>query len=239
MRTDLVTAMLIYEWLTKYMPELAVSWQLEIDDQVRKMVEVVRSTVIGVHSVLVAQNLVARMAIEGWGLRDVVVLAGGSPTPLSPKPEQVCYWTDANPIVVAEATAAGYTAMHVDVMNAEHLKPLRGVTSGIASGLMHFLPDAAVPLPFNRLAGTGIEKFVFTQGNLGVGESLNATTEAYKKLGVNVFLRSPEQFQQLLPKNWRIEQVVSIREALQSLPLMDGHMESMPAWIDVYKVVRT
>lgn len=239
MRTDLVTAVLIHEWLTKHMPELVESWHLEVDEQVERMVQVVKSTLDGVHSILVAQNLIAKLVIDEWGFHDMAVLAGGTPTPLSPKPEDIRYWTDTNPIVVAEAASAGYNALHVDVMNVEHLKMLQGVSVVVATGLLHFMPDAAVALPFKGLAEAGISTFIFTQGNLNVGAEFSATVVEYKKLGVDLFLRSPEQVQQIIPPDWHVEQVSTAPEALKKLSFMDGHISSMPQWIDVYKVIRS
>jgi hypothetical protein len=238
MRTDLATAKLIQEWLAENIPELAESWHLEIDDIVEKTVQVMRTTIADINSILVAQNLVAKVAIEYWNLHDVAVLSGGTPTPLSPKAEQVRYWTDSSAEVVAEAAASGYNTLLVDVMNVEHLKQLDGATSAISSGLFHFLPDAIVPKLFNELIQTEIRTFVFTHGNTNVGGRLDATVEQYEKLGVNVFLRSMKQLLPLIPEEWNVEMVIPAPEALKLLPEMKAHVDNMPRWIDVYLATR-
>jgi hypothetical protein len=238
MRTDLATAKLIQEWLVEHMPELADSWHFEVDDVVEKTVQVMRTTIADINSILVAQNLVARVAIEYWNLRDVAVLSGGSPTPLSPKPDQVRYWTDTSAEVVAEAASVGYNTLQVDVMNIEHLMQLHGATSAISTGLFHFLPDTVVPKMFNELTHTEIRTFVFTHGNTNVGERLDATVEQYEKLGVNVFLRSLRQLLPLIPTDWRVDLVIPAPEALKLLPEMRDHADSMPRWIDVYMATR-
>jgi hypothetical protein len=240
MRTDLVTAMLMHQWLEEHMPEKAANWHLDVDDQIKKMVEMIKNTISGIKPATAAQNLVAKASIEKWDLRDVVVFGGGTPTPLSPKPNQVRYWTDTNPTVVAEATEAGYNAIQVDIMNAEHLRQLHGATSAVASGLIHFVPDAAVPRLLNGLVDTEIRVFVFNHGNPSVSAQYATSVEKeYQKLGINMFMRTQEQVQSLLPKPWRIEEVLSVPELLPILAEMNGHLDGVPGYIDVYRLVRS
>ena len=39
MRTDLITAWFIYEWVEQNFPDIAADWSFEVDDQVKAMAQ--------------------------------------------------------------------------------------------------------------------------------------------------------------------------------------------------------
>jgi hypothetical protein len=237
MRTDLVSAYLIHEWLEEYLPEMAAEWQLEVDDQVKRIAQMMKDTVSNAKLHFTVQHLVAKAVIEDWDLKDVVLLGGGTPTPLAPKPDQLLYWTDKDPDAVAEAAASGYNSRQVDVRQVDQLSQLPGARTAIALGLMHFLPDPAVPAFLNNLSAAGFEVAVFNQGNRNEADDLATTQDEYKKLGAELFVRNSDELIALMPDNWHVEIVIPIAEAVRSRAEINNHLANLPHRFDVYRVV--
>src|SRR5687768_16548952 len=144
MRTDLVSAWLAREWLQAGSPELYSNWRLEVSTDIRGLAEQIKSDNPRIASVFAAQALIASVAIRRWGLSAVALIAGGRPTPLHPRPDQLLYYSDKNPIALQEAQWAGYNTMEVDAANPADLRQLRGAQTIIAAGLLHCLTDFEV-----------------------------------------------------------------------------------------------
>jgi len=140
--------------------------------------------------------------------------------------------------VVAEAVSAGYNAVQVNVTSADDMKKITGATAAIATGLFHFLPDAAAIMVFNNLSGAGLQMVVFNHGNLGGGEGGASVREQYSKLGVNLFPRSRDQVEALIPSDWRVERFHPQAEVLEDEPLIARHLAGAENVTDVYLVVR-
>jgi len=236
MRTDLVSAWMIHGWLQQNAPDIA--WQLTVDDQVKGVVGHFTGLMPDAPLAVTGQHLLARTVINAWNLTNVALLGGGTPSPLSPRPEQLVYYTDGNPEVVAEAVSAGYNAVQVNVTSADDMKKVAGATTAIATGLFHFLPDAAAIMVFNNLSGAGLQMVVFNHGNLGGGEGGASVREQYSKLGVNLFPRSRDQVEALIPSDWRVERFHPQAEVLEDEPLIARHLAGAENVTDVYLVVR-
>ncbi len=236
MRTDLVTAWMIHGWLQKHAPDII--WPLTVDDQVKGVAGHFTGLMPDAPLAVTGQHLLARTVIKAWNLTNVALLGGGTPSPLSPRPEQLVYYTDGNPEVVAEAAQAGYNAVQVNVTNADDVKKVTGATTAIATGLFHFLPEPAAQMVFNNLAGAGIRALVFNHGNLGGGEGGANVREQYSKLGVNLFPRSRDQVEALIPAEWRMERFQPQAETLQDEPIIGPYVAAGENVTDVYQVVR-
>lgn len=238
MRTDLVTAYLIHEWLTENIPKMAAEWSFQVDDQTKGVAQLLKNTVTNVKASLVSQHLAARFAIEDWGLKDVALLGGGTPTPLSPKPDQLLFWADRDPVVVVEAAEAGYNACQVDVTQIDDLKRLHSAVSAVAPGLVHFLPEAVIPAMLNGLAEAGFTTLVFNHVNQNVNTEGAAGAAEYKKMGADIFFRNPEDLKPHIPDTWQIKRVVSGKKAMGSLSEIRDHLDSMTDINDIYELVR-
>lgn len=225
----------MWDWLQGHAPHLAHNWKLEVSDEVKNFAERSKVMIPSGPIQVLGQHMVASTVIERWGLNKVAILAGGTPTPLSPKPGQILYFTDANPEAVAEAQAAGYNALRVNVVSADDLKQLNGAKTAIATGLFHFLPDAAVQSLFHNLSEAGFETIIFTQGTKAANPEF---AEGYAKFGVKVILRYVDDIRRLLPDNWRIDEVSPTSELLQHVREIGPYFAQMPHIIDLYRVVR-
>ena len=235
MRTDLITAWYIYEWVEQNFPDIAADWSFEIEDQIKAMAGKVNEMVPGARETAVGQHMVPRIVIDQWSLTDITLFAGGTPTPLSPAPRHVSYFTDANEEAVAEAEKAGYRSRKVDITQLDDLKHLNGSTTGIATGLFHFLPDAAVRQVFANLAEAGYQQMVLTQGTPVAGTEV---IDQYKKLGANLHLRYAEQLQAVIPDDWQVEQADPLETVIRNDPDLGSHLTNLPKLLDVFRVVR-
>lgn len=238
MRTDLVTAWLIHQWVRENAPDVATQWQLEVDEQIKGMAQGVASLLPNVAIQVTGQHLLARASIKKWGLRNVALIGGGTPTPLSPAPEQLRYYTDSNGDVVADAASAGYTAMQINATQSADLKQLDGATTAIATGLFHFLPDVAVPTVLNALAEAEFEHVIFNHGNRNAEEGGAEIRERYSKMGVNIYPRTVDEVQALIPPDWACVEVIPQPECLKDDPLMAPHVDDLPNITDVYRLSR-
>src|SRR5258705_12597596 len=124
MRSDLIAAGMIQRWLLTNAPELLDGWGFECPEDLASFLERANSIMPGIDAQFTSQAAVARTAIELWNLKDVVLLGGGMPTPLTPKPEQILYYTDLSPEVVSKVREMGYNTRAADVTNVDHLGTL-------------------------------------------------------------------------------------------------------------------
>lgn len=236
MRTDLITAWIIKEWLSQHLPHWADSWSLEVDDAVRQAAEHLKLIVDDVPRQVISQNALARLIIHRWNLDAVALIGGGAPTPLSVKPEEVMYYTDASADVVQSALEKGYRALRVDVTKAEDIALLMGAKAAIATGLMHFLPDSGMQAVLHNLANAGFETLIFNHGNRRAG---TAVIEQYAKMGIGMYLRDRGEVEALLPEGWRIVDLYTGPEFIeQHGGELSQYLVGMPPMIDLYRVVR-
>jgi hypothetical protein len=201
------------------MPHLINGWSLTVNDATKAVAERSRVLFPAVELVFVGQAAIAKTAIERWDLTDVAYLAAGTPTPLSPRPDQLRYYTDGNADAVEEAAQAGYNAQHVDVRNLNDLKKLDGATTLIATGLIPFLPDLAARAMFANLAHMGFQTLIFNSSNPIVdavkSEEVHGTqtiADQYAKLGLQLHFRTPDQVGELVNGCWHLKDVSPVSE---------------------------
>lgn len=238
MRTDHVTAWLIYQWLQQNAPDITDEWSFDVDDQIKGMAQGVAGLLPNVEIQIVGQHSLARVLIDQWNLENVALLGGGAPTPLSPRLDQILYYTDDNLDAVNDAIHAGYNALQVNVTNADDLQKLDGATTAVASGLMHFLPDAAVSGVFNGLSEAGFHMVVFNHGNRNAEEGGAEIRERYAKMGITIYPRIVDELWTLVPHGWSLEQIVPQPECFVDDPLLAPYVNEMPNITDVYQLVR-
>jgi len=235
-RTDHVTAWLIKEWLQDHAPDLANAWGLQPDAQVIGFAKRLQTIIPQVRLIFVSQNILAKTAIEMWNLEDVAVLAGGVPTPLTPRPHQLLYYTDGNPEAVEEARAAGYNARHVNVLDDKAIQQLDGAKSAIATGLFPFLPDAATRGVFAALDHQGLDTIVLSHASSeGDMEAVNQ----YESLGIHMFLRDQDQLQALLPPGWKIDYCDRVVDHMRYAGEIGAQLADTPHMMNVFKVTKS
>ena len=234
MRTDLITAFAIHQWLQEVEPDLAAQWPLEVDNQIKGIVQQVQNFVPDFAPQIAAQHAVAKTVIEHWGLTDVALFSGGTPSPLSPDPDQLRFYSDISPEVVAEAAAAGYKAKQVDVTKVDDLKKLDGATTAIATGLVLFLPDPAIKKLFNNLEDADFDTFVFNQVRAG---EAGGAADLYAKMGITLYTRDRSDIESLIPEGWSFEMIQPMSDLLRQAPL-GAHFAGLVNRADVYKAVR-
>ncbi len=235
MRTDHVTAWLIKEWLQDHAPDLASAWGLQPDAQVIGFAKKLETIIPQVRLIFVCQNILARTAIEMWDLKDVALLAGGAPTPLTPRPYQLRYYTDANPEAVEEARTAGYNARHVNVLD-NSIEQLVGVKSAVATGLFHFLPDEATSNVFYALDQRGIETIAFSHAT---PEATPEAVRQYENLGIRMFMRDSQQLQALLPSGWQIDYCEPSGDYMRHAGELGAKLTETPRMVDFLKASKT
>lgn len=235
MRTDHVTAWLIKLWLEDHFPQLAEHWNLTVSDQVKGFAQKIETIIPRVRWIFVSQNILAHTAIEMWNLENVVLLAGGTPTPLTPSPERLLYFTDANPEAVAEAEEAGYTAAKVDVTSGQDFTQLEGAESLIATGLLHFLPDSTAQSLFQQLDHASFHTFAFSQAT---PEADREAIEQYQKLGIDFYVRSEDELRALLPPGWEINYRERVVDVMQQAGEVGAQLADTPHMVDFYKISR-
>lgn len=236
MRTDHISAYVVKTWLDEHTPHLSSDWNLSVGDDVKGFISKLLEIAPFAPPMFVIQNATAKIAIERWHLREVALLAGGTPTPLTPLPEQLMFFTDANPEAVEEARAVGYNTLRVDVRNPEDLKQLVGAKVLIATGLFHFLPDPAVAAMLNAFSALGFETVILTHATPDIGEE---PVEMYAKLGARMYPRFVHQMQMLLPDQWCIENSLPVSRFVASFHDLAKHMENVANFGDVYRLRRT
>ena len=209
MRTDLIAAWLVKQWLMENAPRVGANWDFDVSEEIKSFAARVKGMYQYMDAIFASQSAIAATAIHHWNLDKTVIFGGGATTPLSPKPDQILYFTDANPIVVEEASKQDYDAMIVDVNNVEHLSQLQGAMVGIATGLFHFLDDEQVQYLLRRLATAGIHTMVFNNVDPLAGEEL---MDQWNKLGNQMFARTTDEMMRIMPNQWEI---------VEALPLTD------------------
>lgn len=235
MRTDHISAWLIKDWLNNNVPDIAAQWPFEVADEVKMVVKKMQGIIPTAQRQATAQNVIARNAIRQWNLTDVALLAGGTPTPLSPTGDQLLYFTDGNPEAVAEARQAGYPAVTVNVTSQNDLQQLSGGKTAIATGLFHFLPDQPTRATFDYLYDLGYETIVFTHANPDAGQEI---LDAYAKLGVIIFIRDKQAVSTVISDKWRIVDASPVSQLAQLDHQIGSHLADLPSLFDVYRVVK-
>ncbi len=211
MRSDLIIAGAVWYWLSEHAPHLIEDWDFQPDEELKAFVSRILSTFGFIGAQFTGQSATAATAIEQWNLRDIALLGGGYPTPLAPTPDQILYYTDINPEVGAEAARLGYNPCKVDVMQVDDLKQLKGASTAIATGLFHFLSDAAVQQVMRNFAEAGFRTLVFNHINPDVPDAL---IQNWTRMGFTVYKRTVEEVTTLMPDEWQIEAAPTARDLL-------------------------
>ncbi len=235
MRSDHISAWLLKQWMQSHAPHLIDGWDFDPEPVIKEMAAKVDAVIPAAGAGFTSQNVLARTAIERWGLQDVALVGGGMPTPLSPTPQQVALYTDASEAVIADAAALGYNALKVDVSSAEDVAKLRGARTVIATGLIHFLPDEAITTLFERLDTAGVTTVFFNTGNRTMTAELTAL---YAKLGYKLNWRDPEEIADLLPAGWAVTEVHNAVDVLALIPEIGPLLADQPPHNNFYRVER-
>ncbi len=209
MRSDLIAANMIRHWLLNNAPELLDGWAFRGGPELDGFVAKIKTIDPDIDAQFASQGAIARTAIELWDLKDVAVLGGGSPTPLSPLPEQVRYFTDLSPEAVAESAEIGYPTACVDVKSVNDLKKLTGATTAVSTGLFHFLPAEAARLVLENLGQAGFKRLAFNCMDISVGDDLLSN---WSKLGYILYPRSIEDVREFLPPDWHLEKAMNAHD---------------------------
>jgi hypothetical protein len=235
MRSDLIAAGMVRSWLDTHAPHLVNGWSFEFTDELQGFVNRVKTMVADIDAQFVTQAAVPRTAITHWNLSDVVVLGGGMPSPFSPRPHEVRYYTDINPAVVDEVGQMGYPTRQVDVRSLDDLKTLDGANTALAIGLFHFLDDAAAHQTLRNLLDAGFERFVYNNMNFNVSDELVAT---WGKLGFVLYRREPDGMRAILPDGWKMEQAVSASDFLAHNPDLGEKLSQLTSLHNIYLLER-
>jgi hypothetical protein len=235
MRTDHITAWLIKQWLHDHAPDIAHGWDFEPDEQVKVFAARVETILPRVRLIFTSQNILARTAISMWNFQDVALLAGGVPTPLTPRPDEVLYYTDGNAEAVQEARAAGYNACHVDVTNTDSIRQLEGAKSAVATGLFHFLPDEPATKVFHALDQQGIHTIAFSHATPDTDQD---AIQQYEKLGIKFFARNHDHVQSVLPPSWKIDYHENMTDYMRHAGEIGAKLSETPRMAMFYKASR-
>ena len=216
-RSDLLGARMMWEWVSTHAPHLIDGWKVETDDFMTAFIRRVVDFYPPMPRVFATQAPIASNAIDRWGLTNVVLLGGGTPTPFSPRPGQIRYYTDASAAVVAEARAAGYRAEVVDIRNPADLRKVPDATTAVATGLFHFLSDDAARGVLRMFLGVGLKTFVFNNMRfVEVHETGTARSiDEWAKFGMQLYPRTIEQTRALISDIWNVEDAVGVLEFYQ------------------------
>lgn len=209
MRSDLIASGMVREWLSEAAPEMLSDWPFPHDEELNTFLTRVKTAFPYIPAQFASQGALAKTAIELWSLKQVALMGGGAPTPLTPKPEQVMYYTDLNPAVVAEVGELGYNTRVADVKNLDHLKQLEGAEVAIATGLFHFLEDEAARQVIDGFAQANFHTFVFNNMDENVSEDLKAN---WSRMGFKLISRSAADMHAIVPPGWRIKHVLPSSE---------------------------
>lgn len=235
MRSDLIAANMIRHWLLANAPHLLDGWAFQGDAELDGFVARVKAIYDDIEAQFAGQVAVAQTAIELWNLKNVAVLGGGAPTPLSPRSDQVRYFTDKSEDAVAESTRAGYNAKCVDVMNVDDLRTLTGADTAVATGLLHFLPREAAPQVFIGLAEAGFKRLAFNHMDSRISSDI---LDNWSKLGYTFYPRSPEEVGELLAPGWHLEHALSIHDFFKNHHIIWEKFLEMDNLFNIYLAVR-
>ncbi|MBZ0298539.1 MAG: hypothetical protein K8J31_02310 [Anaerolineae bacterium] len=235
MRSDLIAAGMIRSWLDTHAPEVAQDWAFQPDEELNGFVKRIKSVMAEIDAQFVSQAAIARTAIEHWRLRDVAILGGGTPSPLSPRPDQALYFTDANPAVIDEVSKLGYSVRRVDIQNLSDLRLLTGARTAIATGLFHFLDDEAAWGTFENLYQAGFEQVIFNNMNKNVPDDLAAN---WAKMGHTPYRRDPQDIQVLLPDHWELMEAINAPRFLSYNRQLGDAFSKLADINTVYRIIR-
>ena len=231
-RTDLIAAWLVKQWLQQHAPDVAANWTLEVDEAVKQFAARVKGMYQDMDAVFASQTALAATAIRLWNLQEVVLLGGGAPTPLSPKPEQIRLFTDVNPAVLEDAKAAGYPTAQVDVHHPDDLTRLAGAKSAIATGLFHFLPNEGIQKVLNNIASVGIHTVVFNN----VAPTAKPLMDQWTKLGFQMYARTIEEMKAIIPPGWELQEYQYQADFIKHHPLLGEKLAQQQSLYHVYLV---
>jgi hypothetical protein len=235
MRSDLIAAAMVRKWLSANAPSLIQNWLFEGDAELDGFIERVTGLFPDIDAQFASQGAVAKTAIELWKMHHVALLGGGSPTPLTPRPDQLMYYTDLSAEVVAEVAQAGYNTRVVDVKNVDDLKQLTGATGAIATGLFHFLDEDAAREMLNNLVTAGFQTVIFNNMGTNVSPELQAN---WTKLGYRMFARTPADVAELLSGQWKLDQALTMPQFFQHNHEIGPKLVIMDNIYYIYKLVR-
>ena len=235
MRSDLIAAGMIHRWLSANASELLDGWGFERSEELDGFLERVNGIMPGIDAQFTSQGAVARTAIELWNLQDVVLLGGGMPTPLTPKPPQILYYTDLSPEVVNEVGQMGYNTRVADVKNIEDLKNLTTARTALATGLFHFLDDETAGLVLDNLAEAGFHTLVFNNMGTNIPEDLIVN---WTKLGYKLIARAPEDVPRILRSGWRMNDILTMPEFFRHNQQIGPKLMELSSIYHVYRLVR-
>jgi hypothetical protein len=236
MRSDLIIAGAVWYWLSEHAPHLVENWDFQPDDELKAFVTRILSTFGFIGAQFTGQSAIAATAIQQWNLRDIALLGGGYPTPLTPTPDQILYYTDINPQVSAEVAQLGYNTCKVDVTQVDDLKQLKGASTAIATGLFHFLSDAAMQQVMRNFAEAGLRTVVINHINPGVPDAL---IQNWTRMGFTVYKRRPDEVTALMPEDWQIEAAQTARDLLIHHPALGQKFAQLEELSDIYLVRRS
>lgn len=235
MRTDLISAWLAREWLKTGSPELCASWGLEVSHEVKAYAERLKRISPHAPTLFAGQAAIAALAIQWWGLRDVALIAAGTPTPLHPPPDQVLYYTDKNPVALEAARWAGYNTLEVDASSPTDLQQLCKAQTIIATSLLHYLSDFEVQHFFLQVAEIGVKNLVFSQ--LDVQDDYQVMQQWYD-LGINLYPRSIEDIALLITEHWLLERVETLSNVVAWEPTIGAKFQHEQHLLNVFWLTR-
>lgn len=238
MITDLVSMVMIQEWLRENAPTYLDGWSKQmpavIPDEIRAAVDTLKVASPQMGATFLSQTCIAKVAIEQWNLQDVAMLGAGRPHIFSPAPDQVKYYTDQIPEVLAAAEADGYQTVQVDAGNPADLEKLRGAKTAIGTGLFHFFPDEAIVGLFQGVAQVGVEIVVFNHADPAAGRGHFDASAQH----VRLYPRSQEQLEQLLSPEWKLTKSLSLSDFIASYGELGQKLKNQPHMSNVYMAVR-
>ncbi|MFP4323238.1 MAG: hypothetical protein ACLFTK_12360 [Anaerolineales bacterium] len=239
-RTDLLSVYMVHKWVHAHAPDCAPEWPSElvadIPQPARDFAHDFQAAYGYFDAFYVAQTLIARTAIQIWKLQNVAILGGGRPHPFSPAPEDVAYFTDGHPEVVAEAERAGYNVLQFDVRDGD-FSALRGVENVIATGLFHFVPDTALRNLMAQFAQVGVQRVVANNLRSDADPRLFALAE--DRLGVPFYGRSIADMERVVSPDWCLTAAYSLGEfARQFQGEIGAHVAAQPNSTNVFLLER-
>ncbi len=207
-RSDLLGARMMWQWMVERAPHLVEGWTVETDEFMTAFVARVLDFYPPMPRVFALQAPIAATAIKRWNLKDVVLLGGGRPTPFSPRPDRILYYTDASAAVVTEAREAGYRAEVVDIRKPEDFQRVPGATTAVSTGLFHFLSDDAARGVLRLFLGLGMKAFAFNNMRFLEADEHGTirSTDEWAQFGMQLYPRTIEQMAALVSGLWTLEE---------------------------------
>jgi hypothetical protein len=164
--------------------------------------------------------------IDYYELFNVALVNAGIPTPLSPMPSDIRYYTDMDEQVIECSQNMGYNAIRADLSDPYDIQLLKDTDIAIATGVFHFLSDIAFQQVFNNFAKANFRTIIFNHADSNNTIPLSVVNQPLQ--------RTTHEISSLLPKGWRIVEVAGMLDLLGNLEVIGSRLHKLPNLYNIY-----